>query len=46
MCLIAAHNVNQRTASDPFIKAITSNPELETIFYWEGGGLSVSLKKR
>jgi hypothetical protein len=29
-----------------FIKAVTTSAELETIFYMEGGGLAVTLKKR
>jgi hypothetical protein len=33
--------------TDPgFLKAITTNPNLETLFYLEGAGVSVSLKKR
>jgi predicted O-methyltransferase YrrM len=41
--LILAHNVEM---VPDYVKAVTSNPELETIFYMEGGGLAVSLKKR
>jgi len=44
--LILAHNVNPRMADPRFLKAITTDPVLETIFYTEGGGMSVSLKKR
>jgi predicted O-methyltransferase YrrM len=44
--LILAHNMNPRQASAEFVKAITTNPDLETLFYMEGGGMSVSLKKR
>jgi caffeoyl-CoA O-methyltransferase len=44
--LITAHNINQRAADDEFIKALNTNPELETLYYMDGGGLSVSLKKR
>jgi predicted O-methyltransferase YrrM len=40
--LILAHNV---TASAEYLKAVTSNPRLETVFYAEGGELSVTLKK-
>jgi len=32
---------------DPaFVKAITTNPDLETRFYLQGDGMSVTLKKR
>ncbi len=41
--LILAHNVNM---SAEYVKAVTTNPDLETIFYMEGNALSVTLKKR
>lgn len=41
--LILAHNVG---SSDAYVKAVTSNPALETLFYSEGGGLGITLKKR
>ena len=45
--LVIAHNMNQRQADPQFVKAITSNPELETVFMnLETSGISVSLKKR
>lgn len=45
--LVIAHNIDPRMADPAFIKAITSNPELETIFLnQETSGISVSLKKR
>jgi predicted O-methyltransferase YrrM len=44
--LILAHNMNPRMADSAFLKAITENPELETLFYPNGGGMSVTLKKR
>jgi predicted O-methyltransferase YrrM len=44
--LIAAHNMTPRMASTDFGKAITTNPDLETVFYTEGAGVSVTLKKR
>jgi hypothetical protein len=28
-----------------YVKAVTSNPDLETIFYMEGRGLGITLKK-
>jgi predicted O-methyltransferase YrrM len=44
--LILAHNMNSRMADPGFLKAITTDPALETLFYTEGGGMSVTLKKR
>lgn len=44
--LIVAHNINPRMANPEYVKAITTNPDLETVFYQEGGGVSVTLKKR
>jgi caffeoyl-CoA O-methyltransferase len=41
--LILAHNVDM---VPDYVKAVTSNPDLETIFYMEGNGLAVTLKKR
>jgi hypothetical protein len=29
-----------------YVKTVTTNPDLETIFYMEGGGLAITLKKR
>jgi predicted O-methyltransferase YrrM len=45
--LIIAHNMNTRMADSRFVKAITENPQLETlILLKEGTGVSVTLKKR
>ncbi len=44
--LIVAHNVSPRMADAGFVKAVTTDPNLETVFYQEGGGVSVSVKKR
>jgi predicted O-methyltransferase YrrM len=44
--LILAHNMNARMADPAFLKAITTNPDVETVFYSSGGGMSVTLKKR
>lgn len=45
--LIIAHNMNQRQADPRFVKAITTNPDLETLFLnLQTSGLSVTLKKR
>jgi predicted O-methyltransferase YrrM len=41
--LILAHNVG---SSGAYVQAVTSNPALETIFYSDGGGLGITLKKR
>ena len=41
--LILAHNVDM---APDYVKAVTTNPELETIFYMEGNALAVTLKKR
>ncbi len=45
--LILAHNVRMAAvASSGYVKAVTTNPDLETVFYMEGAGLGVTLKKR
>ena len=45
--LIVAHNMNQRQADVNFIKAITTNKDLETLFlHMDAAGVSVSMKKR
>ncbi|MBZ5594140.1 MAG: class I SAM-dependent methyltransferase [Acidobacteriia bacterium] len=41
--LILAHNVDM---VPDYVKAINNSADLETIFYMEGGGLAVTLKKR
>ena len=41
--LILAHNVNQ---ADDYVRQAAANPALETLFYMEGGTMSVTLKKR
>jgi caffeoyl-CoA O-methyltransferase len=41
--LILAHNVGM---SEEYDRAVRNNPALETVYYMEGGGLSISLKKR
>jgi len=40
--LILAHNIEM---VPDYVSAVTSNPDLETIFYREGAGLGVTLKK-
>lgn len=45
--LIVAHNMNTRQADPKFLKAITENPEFETlILLRDGTGVGVTLKKR
>jgi predicted O-methyltransferase YrrM len=44
--LVCAHNINSRQANPEFVKAATTNAELETVVYTAGAGLSISLKKR
>jgi caffeoyl-CoA O-methyltransferase len=45
--LIVAHNMDRRSADPAYVKAITTNPELETVFVdVEGSTLSVTMKKR
>ncbi|MCS7315885.1 MAG: O-methyltransferase [Bryobacterales bacterium] len=41
--LILAHNVNM---ADEYVRRVTGDPALETVFYMQGGGLSITLKKR
>ena len=41
--LILAHNVEM---VPDYVKAVTTNPDLETIFYMQGAGLAVTLRKR
>jgi caffeoyl-CoA O-methyltransferase len=46
--LILAHNVNMRGGRQniqDYVTAVTTNPDLETIFYEQGAGVSVTLKK-
>ena len=45
--LVIAHNMNTRQADPDYVKAITENPDLETlILLKEGTGVGVTLKKR
>jgi len=41
--LILGHNVNM---VPKYVKVVTATPSLETLFYMEGAGLSITLKKR
>jgi caffeoyl-CoA O-methyltransferase len=44
--LLLAHNVTMAAVAEGYVKEVTANPDLETIFFSQGGGLSVTLKKR
>jgi predicted O-methyltransferase YrrM len=41
--LILAHNIDM---APDYVRAVTTNPDLQTIFYMQGRGLGVTLKKR
>ena len=43
--LILAHNVGMTGAAD-YVREVTTRPELETVFYMDGAGLGITLKKR
>jgi len=43
--LIIAHNITAGMADPKYLEAITTNPDLETLFFAEGGGFSVTTKK-
>ncbi len=45
--LIVAHNMSMGQADPNYVKAITTNPDLETLFlHMQGAGIGVTLKKR
>jgi predicted O-methyltransferase YrrM len=45
--LVIAHNMNRGQADPRYVKAITTNPELETVFLnLQSSGIGVSMKKR
>jgi len=45
--LVVAHNMNPRQADPRYIKAITTNADMETLFlHMQGAGVGVTLKKR
>ena len=45
--LVTAHNMSGRQADPRYVKAITTDPNLETIFlHMQGAGVGVTLKKR
>ncbi|HKT11442.1 MAG TPA: class I SAM-dependent methyltransferase [Terriglobia bacterium] len=41
--LVLAHNIDM---APDYVHAVTTNPDLQTIFYMQGRGLGVTLKKR
>lgn len=41
-----AHNVTPHMADSAFLKAITNDPDLETAFFTQGAGMSLTMKKR
>jgi predicted O-methyltransferase YrrM len=45
--LILGHNMSMRQAAiAAYIEAVTKDPALETIFFMDGGGMSITVKKR
>ncbi len=44
--LILAHNISTRQSNPRYMEAITKNPDLETLLYQQGAGISITLKKR
>jgi caffeoyl-CoA O-methyltransferase len=44
--LVVAHNITAGMANPKYLEAITTNPDLETIFLTQGGGISITMKKR
>jgi caffeoyl-CoA O-methyltransferase len=41
--LILAHNIEM---AQDYVNAVTTSPDLDTVFYMQGGGLGITLKKR
>lgn len=41
--LVLAHNINM---APDYVHAVTTDPDLQTIFYMQGAGLGITLKKR
>ncbi len=44
--LILAHNITMRAVQEGYLREVAKNPQLETVYYLQGNGLSVTLKKR
>ena len=43
--LVLAHNVEMRVVAENYVKAVQKRPDFDTVFFLQGGGLSVSVKK-
>jgi caffeoyl-CoA O-methyltransferase len=43
--LLLAHNVGM-AGVDAYVREVARDPALETVFFMEGGGLAITLKKR
>jgi len=44
--LVLGHNINPGQSDPEFVKAVTTNPDLETLILNHTGGISVTMKKR
>jgi len=44
--LVIGHNINPVQSDPEFVKAVTTNPDLETLILNHTGGISVTMKKR
>lgn len=44
--LVIGHNINPGQSDPEFVKAVTTNPDLETLILNHTGGISVTMKKR
>jgi caffeoyl-CoA O-methyltransferase len=43
--LVLAHNISSRGEIADYYRAVTTNPDLETVFFEQGSGLGISIKK-
>ncbi len=44
--LILAHNIGSASSNPDYVQAVTTNPELETVLFTSGNGMTITLKKR
>lgn len=44
--LILAHNIRRPSDNQPYVEAVTTDPNLETSLFLGGNGLTITLKKR
>jgi len=44
--LILAHNIRSESSNPAYVEAVTTNPEIETLLFNGGSGMTVTLKKR